>query len=109
MFYKGADDWLVWRAYSGGRWHGEEIFDAAHAVPTRISSAPTVLCGWGGCKFAVFFRGPDGRLRWKAHHGGRWHGDALVDGGGALASAPSRSFAMCRRHYPGEVQRTFRN
>jgi len=89
VFYRGPGDCLVWRAFSGGRWHGEERFDERHAVPTRITSAPSVVANWQGARFSVYFRGADGRLRWKAHSGGRWHGDALVDGGSPLASEPA--------------------
>lgn len=88
VFYRGEGDWLVWRAYSGGRWHGEEIFNERHPYPTRMGSAPEVVVGWGDHRFAVFFRGQDNRLHWKAHHGDRWHGDALVEGGGPLTSRP---------------------
>ena len=88
VFYRGAEDALVWRAFDGGRWHGEERLDARHPAPTRMASAPSVVASWAGHRFAVFFRGSDGRLHWKAHHGGRWHGDALVEGGAPLSSAP---------------------
>lgn len=89
VFYRGPGDTLVWRAHSGGRWHAEERFDGRHTVPTYMGSAPSVITGWQGALFAVFFRGTDGRLRWKAHDGGRWHADAVVDGGGALVSGPA--------------------
>lgn len=88
VFYRGANDALVWRTFDGARWHGEERFDGAHPVPTRMASAPTVVANWAGHRFAVFFRGPDGRLRWKAHAGGRWHADAMVDGGNPISSSP---------------------
>ena len=85
---RGPDDALVWRAYEAGQWNAEERFDSTHPVPTRMGSAPSVIAGWAGTRFAVFFRGSDGRLRWKAHQGGRWHNDAEVPGGGELTSNP---------------------
>jgi hypothetical protein len=88
VFYRGDGDWLVWRLYGQGRWYGEEIFNDQHPFPTRMRSAPTVITGWQGYRFAVFFRGDDDRLHWKAHTGDRWHTDALIDGGGTLTSRP---------------------
>jgi len=89
IFYRGADNWLVWREYSGGNWQGEEIFNDRHSYPTRMKGAPAVVAGWQGYRFAVFFRGEDDRLHWKAHTGDRWHSDALVEGGGPLTSDPA--------------------
>ena len=88
LFYRGEGNWLVWRAYSEGRWHNEEIFNEQHPYPTRMKSAPTVLTGWQGYRFAVFFRGDDDRLHWKAYTGDRWHSDALIEAGGSLTSRP---------------------
>ncbi|MCI0556392.1 MAG: hypothetical protein L0287_36080, partial [Anaerolineae bacterium] len=89
IFYRTEGDWLAWRAYSAGQLHGEEVFDERHTSPTRMRSAPTVLAGWVGHRFAVFFRGEDDRLYWKAHLGGRWHSNACVEGGERLRSQPS--------------------
>ena len=86
VFYRSADNWLTWRSYSRGQWYGEEIFNATHANPTRLRSAPVAVADWAGHRFAVFFRGEDDRLHWKAHHGGRWHSEALLEGGGILTS-----------------------
>jgi len=52
-----------------------------------MRSAPTVITGWQGYRFAVFFRGDD-CFHWKAYTGDRWHTDALIDGGGTLTSRP---------------------
>jgi hypothetical protein len=89
LFYRTADDWLAWREYSQGRWHGEERFDGGHQYATRIHSAPAAVANWRGHRFAVFFKGRDGRLWWKAHHSGRWHSEApLAEGGSELTSPP---------------------
>lgn len=89
VFYKGPSQELVWRAYSQGRWHAEEVFANGHPYPTQMDSGPSVVAGFQGSKFAVFFRGPDGRLRWKAHSGGRWHADAAIEGSDLLGSDPA--------------------
>ncbi len=96
VFYRGEGGWLAWRAFSGDRWHGEERFDERHPVPTLMRGSvvdplrrPAVLSNWGNHRFAVFFRGEDNRLHWKAHHGGRWHRHARLEGGGIMTSDPA--------------------
>ncbi|MDQ5826371.1 MAG: hypothetical protein M3441_19445 [Chloroflexota bacterium] len=88
VFYRTDGDWLAWRTYSGGTWHGEEVFNDRHEHRTRMRSAPAAVAYWTGHLYAVFYRGEDDRLRWKAHHGGQWHGDAPIEGGGRLTSDP---------------------
>ena len=90
VFYRGEDDQLVWRAFEADQWFSEEVFDGRHSTSTSLlTSAPSVVSGWRGLRFAVFYRGPGDRLRWKAHDGNRWHNDAEVEGRGTLHSEPA--------------------
>jgi hypothetical protein len=90
VFYRGEDDQLVWRAFEADQWFSEEVFDGRHSTSTSLlTSAPSVVSGWRGLRFAVFYRGPGDRLRWKAHDGNRWHNDAEVEGHGTLHSEPA--------------------